>query len=209
MIRIALITLVILGMMVLGSAITLYLLKEHRLQQHAEREATIAEIGEKYAMVFLRNLRRQRLRVIKEQGPVAGFEFCSDNALAITLAAEDSLPSGVKIKRTSLKYRNPDNAPSPAEIEALEFFEDTFQHQFTPPEYYLQTIGDSLHPRYNYYKPLKIEGLCMHCHGTETTIPPKVQQLLTDYYPEDKATGYQPNDFRGVVRVTIPAELIP
>ena len=37
---------------------------------------------------------------------------------------------------------------------------------------------------------------------------PKVVEKLRQLYPEDKATGYKLGDFRGVIRVTIPEDVI-
>jgi hypothetical protein len=36
---------------------------------------------------------------------------------------------------------------------------------------------------------------------------PGVRRVLSERYPEDLATGYEAGDFRGVVRVSIPAEM--
>jgi hypothetical protein len=52
-----------------------------------------------------------------------------------------------------------------------------------------------------YMKGLVVQELCMTCHGTSETIPAAVKAKLQQEYPNDKATGYLPNQFRGGVSI--------
>jgi len=68
-------------------------------------------------------------------------------------------------------------------------------------------VGDKL--VYRYYFPLKVLKLCLTCHGTPgKDIKPEVYEAIKRKYPEDKAIGYREGDFRGVVRVEIPVDLV-
>jgi hypothetical protein len=109
------------------------------------------------------------------------------------------------LKRTSFRYRNPDNAPDAAEEEALRFFEDAVVEGGSPPSHMVQRVSDD---QYRYYQPLFVGEMCLSCHGDLGAMNPDVLQALTDRYPGDLAVGYQAGDFRGVLRVTVPAELV-
>lgn len=43
--------------------------------------------------------------------------------------------------------------------------------------------------------------MCLNCHGQQITNDVKTK--LDSLYPNDLATGYSKNDFRGVIRVEI------
>ncbi len=60
---------------------------------------------------------------------------------------------------------------------------------------------------YRYYKPMKVGGLCLNCHGDKAAIDQQVLALLREHYPDDEATGYAPGDFRGLISVTVRREL--
>jgi cytochrome c553 len=54
-----------------------------------------------------------------------------------------------------------------------------------------------------YYKPIRT-GMpaCLKCHGnTETDINAATKAKLNELYPNDLATGYKLNDFRGLWKV--------
>jgi len=59
-----------------------------------------------------------------------------------------------------------------------------------------------------YYRPLVVNELCVQCHGPATALAPEVLAALSDLYPSDRATGYLPGDFRGLIRVRIPREAL-
>ena len=55
-----------------------------------------------------------------------------------------------------------------------------------------------------YYQPITIvSGACLLCHGdTETQIAGETLSIIKQLYPNDLATGYAMNDFRGAVSYT-------
>ena len=170
-----------------------------------ETEEKVVEIGHKATVSLLKHLLKEVTLSLKEKGPVETISYCSEKAYPIT----DSISKefGVRIKRTSFKYRNPKNRPDRYEEEALRYFEGFFKEGKKPPKHYVQKVelGDKL--VYRYYFPLKVMKLCLTCHGVPgKDIEEEVYKVIKEKYPEDKATGYKEGDFRGVVRVEIPAE---
>lgn len=129
--------------------------------------------------------------------------YCQGVAQALTILAERDLDEGFAIKRTSFQYRNPANAPDAYEAMALEYFQQRAQQGSLPAEY-VQHIGDE----YRYYKPLQVQEMCLRCHGDPAQMEPAVLQRLQELYPEDKALGYAEGDFRGVIRISVPASRV-
>jgi len=115
------------------------------------------------------------------------------------------LAAGMAVKRTSFRYRNPSNAPDEAEEMALRYFEETLAEGGQAPSSYVQKVSDT---EYRYYQPLFVGDVCLQCHGDPAAMDPAVRETLQAEYPRDLATGYEAGDFRGLVRVTVPAERI-
>ncbi len=103
------------------------------------------------------------------------------------------------IRRTSLKIRNPANT-----ADELEKSELAFYHK-------LLEAGDSIKSKLvvdhsgtvHYFKPIKIQPLCLNCHGVEgENIAPATLAVLNKEYPNDQATGYKTGDLRGLWHIT-------
>ena len=168
-----------------------------------KRIKLIKDFGEDASKMLLKELKKELKTALKTKGSVGAIDVCSKKALEITQEVAEEI-GDIEIKRTSFKYRNPKNKPDKYEAEALSFFEKTLRETGKIPPYYIQKINGE----YRYYKPLKVQGVCLTCHGDPKNMDPKVVQKLKELYPEDKAIGYKLGDFRGVIRVTIPEDVI-
>ena len=131
-------------------------------------------------------------KAIQEGGTEYAVEFCNLKANSII----DSLNAvnNCIISRTSEKNRNPNNnLKNKSEKRIIQLMDSGMLH-------------DTLIRAYNtitYYKPIKI-GIeaCLKCHGnTDTDIDTKTLQKISQLYPEDLATGYKLNDFRGMWKI--------
>ncbi len=132
---------------------------------------------------------------MKEGGVMKASEFCASEAQNLTKEVNKGLSTGVSVKRVSLKNRNELNAPNEAEITALK----TLEADRKLP-YFISESEKS----YKFFKPLSIEqGVCLKCHGDETTIDKDAKDFFAKKYPNDKATGYKMNDLRGAIVVEI------
>lgn len=70
--------------------------------------------------------------------------------------------SGIKLKQTTLRYRNPDNVPDKFESKVLK--------EFLNPSYpegkgYGEVMSKEGKPYYRYMLPIYVEKACLKCHG--------------------------------------------
>ncbi len=54
-----------------------------------------------------------------------------------------------------------------------------------------------------FYKVVTMDQVCLKCHGEATTMNEEVRKEIMATYPDDKAVGYKPGDFRGIISVTV------
>ncbi len=125
-------------------------------------------------------------------------------ALVGTEIANDfSLMTDYKLKQSSLKIRNPSNAPDEWEKKILKLFESPDYPKGVGHGEFLVT-GDK--ETYKYIKPIYVEKACLECHGQKEDIKPEIRQYLAKKYPGDQAFGYKEGDLRGGISIIIPFE---
>jgi len=125
-------------------------------------------------------------------GPVAAISVCKDFAPAIQ--SELSRQSGASVRRTSLRFRNPSNAPDDWETETLEMFAGSEQKE---------VIAMTASGATRYMKAIPTGAVCLACHGEE--LAPEVKESLDTAYPHDRARGYSLGEIRGAFSITWPA----
>jgi len=121
-----------------------------------------------------------------EAGPVEAIAACSVQAPQI--AAELSV-DGIVMGRSSHKLRNPENAPP----QWLEPILDSFADGSANLEPVAVSVGDD---RVAYVEPIMTQPLCLTCHGQ--SLQPEIAARIAEAYPDDKATGFEAGDLRGV-----------
>ena len=170
-------------------------------QPPPEEVQFIAPIGKKIATNLVSTLKKELKAAMDSGGIENAINVCNLNALQLTDSVALNSSFHVSIKRTSDKLRNIANAPDEHEQLALDLYNELVNSQDEWPEFYIQKItgGETVH--YNFYKPIKVENLCLVCHGDQGTIAPNVQKVVSKLYPEDNAIGYQLGDFRGLIRI--------
>ena len=127
-----------------------------------------------------------------QSGPANAIDVCRLEAPA--LAAEHS-KDAVKIGRSSHRLRNPANSgPAWVREAVASYLED-------PANRAPRTV--SLGPeREGYVEPILTQPLCLACHGG--SLDPAVSDALAAHYPDDRATGFEAGDLRGVFWVEYP-----
>jgi hypothetical protein len=117
-------------------------------------------------------------------------------------------PRITAIRRTSLLVRDPQNAPDAADQAALALIQDQLSNGDSPDKMLVQRIENpGRTPEWRVYRPIASSQSCLACHGDPKTFRPGVKAALDLLYPEDKATNYTLQAWRGVIRVSIaPAE---
>lgn len=163
--------------------------------------ARVVATAQPVAAALMQTLSGQLRSAMEDGGPVGAMEFC--NVQALPLTRQVSREQGMTVGRTSLRLRNPDNAPDAAAAEALAWFADGTREAGTVPDPMVQRLPDG---DYRFYQPLMTQPLCTTCHGTADALAPGVADALDRLYPEDRATGYLEGDWRGLLHVTVPAE---
>ena len=112
-----------------------------------------------------------------------------------------NMSTGIRMKQTSLRLRNPSNAPDTWEETALEMFEDPDYPKGSPYTEVLEVHGDEV---YRFIKPIYIGKACLRCHGKREEIREDILEYLEAHYPHDMTTGYKQGDLRGGISITIP-----
>ncbi len=166
-------------------------------------EARVVEAGATAADALKGTLITNLTGAMQQGGAVSAIEFCSNSAGELTAGVQTD--QGLEIKRTTTRYRNPANAPDQAEAEALRHFETVLAETGELPAEWVQKVGRD---EYRYYRSLSVAPPCLQCHGTSEEIDPAVQAILDERYPDDLATDYAVGDFRGLIRVSIPADRV-
>lgn len=119
-------------------------------------------------------------------------------------------PAVTAVKFTSVLVRNPLNAPDAADQAALNNIQTELDNDRPAPKILLQRID---HPgeavEWRVYRPIAASKSCLACHGDPETFKPGVREALNRYYPEDKAVGYSPHEWRGFIRVSLKDPSIP
>jgi hypothetical protein len=138
-------------------------------------------------------------KAIQEGGAAYAVEFC--NLKASSIADSLSRANNCTISRVSAKNRNPQNAlQTKPDKELWEYFVSA------SPEITKDTVV--LHDGHMiYYKPIRM-GMpaCLLCHGTPGgDIEPATAEKIRQHYPDDLATGYRMNDFRGMWKIEFVA----
>ncbi|MBN1301791.1 MAG: DUF3365 domain-containing protein [Melioribacteraceae bacterium] len=175
--------------------------KEFELLKADEDEIKRAEsLGEVVAEKLTGKLKSELMFAIKNGGPVNAVNVCRNTAPELTSELTGFDESIVEVKRTTRKYRNQANAPSELEELALDYFEKAGKNA---AEFMVQKYSKNGVNFIDYYKPLRIGGLCKTCHGKTEEINPELLEVIRKNYPDDKATGYETGDFRGVIKVTL------
>lgn len=153
--------------------------------------AAVKELGEK-----IRSLLAAELAAGGFEGAVG---VCAEKAQAETkrYAAEH----GIQIRRVSTKARNPLNRPDEWERARLEEWAAALQAGETLPEF---TENGKADGEYRLLVPIRIQAMCLTCHGDDKQIPAAVKVLLKEHYPRDAAVNYRNGDLRGAFSVTLP-----
>lgn len=155
-------------------------------------EMPYAELGKHYAMSTKAVLGKNLRGAIKNKGTENAVAFCNVNAYPLTDSMAVVL--NAKIKRVSDKPRNPLNAANTAELKYI----DAGKQMLARGEKIKPVVRESNGKMVGYY-PIVTNKMCLQCHGKPNKgILPGTLTKIKGLYPEDKATGYDLNELRGI-----------
>ncbi|HWA28662.1 MAG TPA: DUF3365 domain-containing protein [Lacunisphaera sp.] len=119
-------------------------------------------------------------------------------------AAPGSIWTITQVKRTSLRVRNPANAPDDADRAALDLIKSQLEQGDPVSKVLVQRVTTPGQPaEWRVYRPISAMNECMQCHGNIGKMDPRVADRLQETYPEDKAINYREWEWRGLLRVSI------
>jgi len=137
-------------------------------------------------------------RTLKKEGLTAAVAVCHERAPEIASAI--SQETGYTVGRTSLKVRNPKNAPDAWEKKVLTDFADRHRRgEALKNMEYSEVVETPAGREFRYMKAIPTRKLCLQCHGS--TVPPELAAILKEKYPQDKATGFAAGDLRGAFTI--------
>ncbi len=165
----------------------------------------VAQIAEPASAELLRTLVGRLTASLDEGGAAQAMEFCSNEAIPLTRMVEAGLEGPLSLKRTSFRYRNPENAPDEGEEAALLHFERAIQDQGQAPASFVQRVPTG---ELRFYRPIFVGEVCLGCHGDIENFDPQVLRVLSERYPGDLSTGYEAGAFRGLLRVSMPVTFV-
>jgi hypothetical protein len=154
------------------------------------------------AQTFGATLKDALQQAIQSGGPINGIAVCREKAGQI--AADLGQKQEMLVGRTSLKLRNPANAPDNWELAVLKQF-DARKAQGEPVdklEFFAVIDDDQGQKTFRYMKAIPTASLCLGCHGEN--LNPEVDAKLKELYPNDKARGFKEGELRGAFTFAKP-----
>lgn len=166
-------------------------------------ESTAGANDEAKALIqqYASSLKSELVSAIKAGGPSNAVAVCQDKAPAIEASLSET--SDWEVGRTSLKTRNPNNAPDAWETRILEQFE-ALKAAGNPIDgmAYAEVVDTDGEKTYRFMKAIPTQEVCLACHGTD--IDPELAKAIDEAYPEDQARGYSAGDIRGAFTLSKP-----
>lgn len=171
---------------------------ERSSQKEASIKQEYLQKGAEIVNLTQSELLKNVTQAMRTGGPGYAIDFCNMRAMHL----KDSLSqrNNCEIRRIAVKYRNPMDMPqTQTEKDQLNQYQDALQK------------GDPIKPevhlfedRIEYYQPIIIDkGACLICHGQPgTQIAEETLEKIKERYPNDLATGFAMNDFRGSWKIT-------
>ncbi len=156
--------------------------------------------GKEIAQSSFKALSSQLKQVMQAGGVKNAASYCNVAALPLT----DSLSNkyNAVIKRTSLKLRNPKNAPDSLEAKMLAMY--LIMSRMRNPVM-VPKILEKNAQEVQFYAPIMIKSeTCLKCHGIiDDTMQREDYGVIAELYPNDAAIGYKLGDFRGMWSITL------
>lgn len=133
---------------------------------------------------------------LQTSGPLEAISVC--NLEAQNIGKKLSKQLGMSVGRTSLKLRNPANAPDDWETKQLHYLQEQSKVDSEDLEVF-EIITDDEGKWFRYMKAIPAGEVCLLCHGDAVAEP--LKNKIESLYPNDQATGYKKGELRGAFTV--------
>lgn len=158
-------------------------------------DSPYVSIGERIAAAAADTLRQSLLSAIGSGGFASAISFCNEHAKSLTEVTSDS----VVIKRTSIRFRNPENKPDDVAREVLKEWEEELQQS---KRIEARLIRRKSEGEIHFFKPIMMQAMCLNCHGqVDKNIQPPTLARIREKYPDDLAINFQEGDLRGAWQI--------
>jgi hypothetical protein len=140
---------------------------------------------------------------VEKGGPEGAIAVCRDEAPKLARAASEE--SGWRIRRVSLKPRNPKAVADDWERAVLQDFDRRAAAGESPAtleKAEVVVVGGQAVQRY--MRALPVQPMCLACHGPSAGLSPTVAAQLQALYPADQGVGYRVGELRGAMTLQRP-----
>lgn len=169
----------------------------------APEAAEVRGIGERAINRLAMTLVNEVAVAVSKSGADKAIDVCHLKALPLTGEVIKEVPRISGVKRTSVRLRNPANAPDAAEQLALKRVERDMEKGELPKVLVQQIDLPNGKSEWRVYRPVGVMPQCVACHGPEDSMSSELQARLKERYPSDQAKGYAVGQWRGLIRVTV------
>jgi Protein of unknown function (DUF3365) len=175
--------------------------EENTAEKEPIPDSVYTKMGNEIVALTFDTLRNSLLNAISTKGMDGAITFCNEKAYPLTTTYADS----VVIRRTALRYRNPDNKPDSLEQIMLDEINANILSGGKPET---KIIRRSSTEEIHFFKPILLQPMCLNCHGTpgkqiQNTTLARIQQ----FYPDDRAVDYKEGDLRGLWHIVFKSQL--
>jgi hypothetical protein len=165
---------------------------------HAADVAALTADSRAAVKAFAQSLKAALTAAIEEGGPIRAIGVC--NTKAPEIAQRESAAFGGRVGRTSLKRRNPANAPDAWERDVLNAFEARkAAGEDVAKLEHVEVVEENGRQVFRYMKAIPTGGICVTCHGAD--LDPELAATLDALYPTDQARGFAIGDIRGAFTI--------
>lgn len=152
----------------------------------------------KNAMMELGKSLKTELKAKMKEDPsgLKAVTFCADAAQKLTKEVNEKLGGDVTVRRTAIRYRNPDNKPSAQDLEVMQEFQARMAKGESPEK---MSKAIPMDDRVVVYKAMGVGKPCLKCHGPVQQINADILKAIDAAYPDDQARDFKQGDFRGAI----------
>ncbi len=139
-------------------------------------------------------LKGELMAALTSGTPADALEMCAGNAGTLTRGV--GAQTGVRVGRSSLRLRNPDNQ-GPSWVTA--WLTEQGERPVSGVEGFARVEETSQGKVARFLVPIGVEPPCLNCHGPAESLESDVRARLGRHYPMDAAVGYAAGDLRGAI----------
>ena len=165
-------------------------------------EKALVDIGKKATIKVSQKLMKTMLGDIKATG-LAGAARTWSKSPGLINEVADSFNMGMKIRRPTYKYRNPNNKPNDIDKIALDFF---LSDKAEDADYFSGKIEGENGTTYVYFQPYPVKKKCLSCHSSKMS--DEVKAVLDEKYPNDLSRNIQVGELYALIRIDLPEAAI-